>query len=365
MKGSRLLRILLLSMNLLLAFALCLSITSPWIDPNTFLIPSFFGLGFLALFIANLLFVLFWLALKPGYVIFGLSALLLSTPMITRHLQLSNKSNESGQFDVLSFNVRLFDLYNWSNNKDTRNNILEYIKSKDAEILCLQEYFRSNDPKYFNKLDTLLEVQKAGNHHEHFTAIMHNGLNKFGIATLSSYPIVYKGLVPLDTAGNNVAIYSDIKIDDDTIRVFNVHLASVHLSALEKDISEHIEKNNQQKQWDDLKLLLRKLAGGYKKRADQSDKIAQYIANSPYPVIVCGDFNDTPCSYSYQTLCSGLEDAFIEEGQGLGSTYIGYYPSLRIDYLLHSPAVGLNQFNTEDIKLSDHRPLFGSFSITK
>lgn len=352
-------------MNLLFTIALGISVVSPWINPNTLLVPSFFGLGFLGLVLANVLFVLFWAILKPKYIIFGSMALLLSTPMLLRHVQVSIHSNESGQFDVLSFNVRLFDLYNWSNNTETRNHILDYIKSKDAEILCLQEYFRSNDSKYFNTGDTLLQMQKARYYHEHFTSVMHGGLNKFGIATFSAFPIVYKGLVPLDTAGNNVAIYSDIKIDDDTIRVFNVHLASVHLSALEKDISEHIEKNEQQKQWDDLKLLLRKLAGGYKKRADQAEKIAKYIANSPHPVIVSGDFNDTPSSYSYQQLSAGLKDAFIEEGKGLGSTYIGYYPSLRIDYLLHSPSLKIVHFSTEDIKLSDHRPLFASFNLNE
>jgi endonuclease/exonuclease/phosphatase family metal-dependent hydrolase len=363
MRGSRLLRLLLLSVNAFSIASLLLSVLASYIDPNTFLLPAFFGLAFLPIFIVNLLFAIFWLIIRPKYVLFGAIGMLLSIPMLANHVSLFSKDSDEGGVKVLSYNVRLFDLYNWTNNESTRDDLLDYFKETDADIICLQEYFRSDDKAYFNTLDTLLQVQDANEVHEHFTAVMHHGNSRFGIATLSKYPIVHRGHVPLDTAGNNVAIYTDLKIGADTVRVFNLHLASVHISALESGITEHIERNDQQKQWDDLKLLVRKLAGGYKIRANQVEVIESYIELSPHPVILCGDLNDTPASYSYASLESNLSDAFKGSGSKFGTSYIGYYPSLRIDYMMHSPSIIRHSFETQDVHLSDHRPILGSFSI--
>ncbi|HAW20792.1 MAG TPA: hypothetical protein DCX14_11460 [Flavobacteriales bacterium] len=363
MRGSRLLRLLLLSVNAFSIASLLLSDLASVIDPNTLLLPAFFGLAFLPIFLVNVLFAIFWLIIRPKYVVFGAIGILLSVPMLGNHVSLIAKNTDKGDVKVLSYNVRLFDLYNWTNNDSTRDDLLDYFSETDADIICLQEYFRSDDNAYFNTLDTLLQVQDASEVHEHFTAVMHQGKFKFGIATLSKYPIVYRGHVPLDTAGNNVAIYTDVKIGSDTIRVFNLHLASVHLSALESGITKHIERNEQQKQWDDLKMLVRNLAGGYKKRASQTDVIQSYLDASPYPVILCGDLNDTPASYSYSALGSKLEDAFNGSGSKFGTSYIGYYPSLRIDYMMYSSSLEKHTFNTQNVELSDHRPIVGTFSI--
>lgn len=363
MRGSRLLRLLLLSMNLLLALALLLSDLAPYIDPNTLLFPAFLGLVFLPLFALNIVFVLFWLIVRPNYVLFGIIVIAISIPNLLNHVNFGSGVDKSGDIKAISFNVRLFDLYNWTNNKETPNNILDFFVKEDADIICLQEYFRSDAKDVLNTADTLLKVQDATNLHEHFTAVIHHGRHKFGIATLTKYPIVDEGLIPLDTAGNNVAIYTDMIVQRETLRVVNVHLASVHLSALEKEIDEHIERNDQQKQWDDLKMLIRKLAGGYKKRARQIQQIHQFITESPHPVLFCGDLNDTPGSYSYRKIASELQDAFTENGSGMGTSYIGYYPSLRIDFMMHSDPLDNVKFETRDVRLSDHRPLVGEFNL--
>lgn len=364
MKGGRLFRQLLLWVNWLFALALVISNIASWIDPNDFLPLAFLGLGFLPLLALNVLFIVLWLLIRWRYALFGITAILLSTGTLSNHLSLwSPPAERESDFKVVSFNVRLFDLYNWSNNKQTRDQILDHLVSENANILCLQEYFNSDDSSYFKTLDTLVTIQQAKHYHEEFTAIMHNGRHKFGIATLSSFPIVERGQLTLDTAGHNIAIYTDLLIRQDTLRVYNVHLASVHLTAMEKDISEHIERNDQQKQWDDIKEMAGRLSGGFKRRASQSRVIAEHVAQSPHPVVLCGDFNDTPGSYAYATLNDHLVDCFAEKGSGMGSTYIGFFPSLRIDYLMHSPELELNTFETQDIRLSDHRPLVGEFVL--
>ena len=263
----------------------------------------------------------------------------------------------------MSFNVRLFDLYNWSDNKSTRNKILDFIKETDANVLCMQEFFNSNDKHYFNTLDTLLKVQKARNVHDVYSAMMHDGLNQFGIATMSAESIGKRGIINLDSAGHNMAIYTDLQIQGETLRVMNLHLASIHLSEMEDDIESHLEENDQEKQLNDAKLLWKRLVGGFKNRAYQADVIRAAIDSSPHKVIVCGDFNDTPGSYAYHTIRGNMNDAFIERGKGAGTTYLGLFPTLRIDFILCDPSIEIHSFTTEGIRLSDHRPLVAEIGL--
>ena len=101
----------------------------------------------------------------------------------------------------------------------------------------------------------------------------------------------------------------------------------------------------------------------YIQRAGQVDILKEDIRSSPYPVIVCGDFNDTPVSYTYKTLSKGLSDVFIESGSGAGSTFRGNFPYVRIDYVLYSPGFYSYFYHTEKVDWSDHYPVITRFTI--
>ena len=146
MRGSRLLRLLLLSMNLLLALALLLSDLAPYIDPNTLLFPAFLGLVFLPLFALNIVFVLFWLIVRPNYVLFGIIVIAISIPNLLNHVNFGSGVDKSGDIKAISFNVRLFDLYNWTNNKETPNNILDFFVKEDADIIYT---VNAREPKHY------------------------------------------------------------------------------------------------------------------------------------------------------------------------------------------------------------------------
>ena len=367
MNGRSLLRSMLLIFNAFFALSLILSSLAHLIDPNTLLFPAFFGLAFMPLLIMNLMLLFAWLMIKPSFSLINLLVIALSWNSIDRHIQFIPEQQTHGQNDlkIMSFNVRLFDLYNWKGNTETRNEILEYMESENADVHCFQEYFSSTDKSYFNTTDTLLKAAFAREIHDDYTAILHQGKNRFGIATLSSPKVINRAKIPLDTAMHNIAIYSDVLFNQDTIRIFNVHLASVHLSGLEQEINEHLENNDQEGQLKDLQRILNRLSSGFKRRAKQAHVIKQYVQNSPHPVVVCGDLNDTPASYAYSELSEGLQDAFRVKGRGIGSTYIGIYPMLRIDFILVDPSLDIHAFETSKVSLSDHRPLIVELGYSK
>ena len=109
--------------------------------------------------------------------------------------------------------------------------------------------------------------------------------------------------------------------------------------------------------------IARRLKRSFKKRAFQVGVIKEHMEKSPYPIVVCGDFNDTPNSFSYQKIFRGLSDSFLQKGNGFGSTFIGNIPFLRIDYILHSPDLTIQSFTTHKAKLSDHKAIESSLGL--
>ncbi len=250
----------------------------------------------------------------------------------------------------MSYNVRLFDLYNWSEGSKTRDSIISLLQTRDVDIFCFQEFYHTNRKGIFETRDTLLQVLPTPYFQERYTHKM-NGEQYFGVVTLSKYPIIQKGEIPFESDDNNFCIYSDIELGVDTFRVFNAHLASIRFQP--EDYSELKTELS----ISGVKRMASKLQLAFEKRANQAEKVAAEISNSPHKVIVCGDFNDTPISYAYTTLSHDLTDSFVECGRGTGSTYVGDFPSFRIDYILHSPEMRAGQLKVLPQKFSDHHAI--------
>ena len=243
--------------------------------------------------------------------------------------------------------MRLFNVYKWINNKNVKNEIVDYINTVKPNILCLQEFYAPNELPNIQ-----LPYQHIG---------LQSQKKQWRMATYSSFPIINKGTVSIKgERKNNICIYSDLVTEKDTIRLYNIHLASnwfrqsdysfIQNPSLE---TEELKKN--------VLSIGKRLKNSFVKRAEQVEAIKTHINKSPYPVILCGDFNDTPSSYAYNQLSKGLKDAFVEKGRGLGRSYNGKFPSLRIDYILCSPELNINSFDTRDVKLSDHYPVVAGF----
>jgi endonuclease/exonuclease/phosphatase family metal-dependent hydrolase len=324
---------------------------------------QFFSLTYGILLSANIFFILFWLFVerkKAWYsliaIIFGANRILAIYQPAFAQPELSVPKNSSYHIKVMSFNVHLFDLYNWSGRHEHRDKILDYLKRESPDVVCFQEYFTSDGlQKGFRMNDTLKSILAADYSHIAYTTTLHDNKDHWGIATFSKYPIVNKKTVHFRKNRKNAFIYSDITVGTDTLRVINTHLESIRFKP--EDYKFMQNPGESEEELSSGLNILRKLKRAYTKRSQQVNVLKSEMIKSPYPVIVCGDFNDTPSSYAYHNLSEGLSDAFRESGKGFGKTYGGSLPSYRIDYILHDKKLKSIGFITSNKKLSDHYPI--------
>ena len=180
--------------------------------------------------------------------------------------------------------------------------------------------------------------------------------NGFGIATFSRYPIIKKSRIPFNTSFN-AAMYTDILFQSDTVRVFNIHLQSINFRQEDYAFMDTVRLKYSNEQIKGIRNIGSQLKKAFTMRAEQSEMIANYIRDSPHPVIVMGDFNDTPQSFAYRKIKKGMHDSFRASGRGFGNTYAGELPSVRIDYIMYSNPIISYQFKRIKIDYSDHFPI--------
>jgi endonuclease/exonuclease/phosphatase family metal-dependent hydrolase len=354
---------LVLWLHYILIVSLLISVAAKYISPILFWIPAFFGLAFPYLFVLNILFLLFWIAQFKPAISFGIIGILLSLPTAYRFVQFSFAPDkaENKELKVTSYNSMLFDLYNWSNNIQTRSKIFSNLKEIDPDILCVQEFYTSEEKGDFNNIDTLRSMLKTPYYHSEFTTTLRD-YDHWGIATFSKYPIINQGKLIFNTRSNNICIFSDIVINKDTVRIYNIHLQSISFSKKDnKFLEDVISTKDAENEMANSKNILRRLKRAFVKRTRQVDMIVTHMKTCRYRIIVCGDFNDTAASYTYQKLSRNLEDAFIERGMGLGRTYAGKWPQFRIDYILHDPLLNCSRYIRSDETFTDHFPITAYF----
>ncbi len=367
MKRTPFIQRILFILNILALIAICLSYLSMFVSPEYFWMLAFMGLAHPILLIINLIFVVYWLFVRKKTALFSLFIILIGWGKIGDVYQISNKSNyenipKDSLLKVMSYNVRLFDLYNWTENKNTRNNILELIRNQHSDIICFQEFFHE-DTGIFNTLDTLKEIQEAKNVHIDYSAHVKN-VNHWGIATFTKHPIIDKGLIQFKDSSDNISIFTDVLFHKDTIRIYNLHLESIRFRRADYETLKKITGKEDETNLDGPQRIISRMRRAYIRRARQTNVIREHIETSPHPVIVCGDFNDTPTSYAYHQIAKNLDDSYREKGNGIGSTYVGMIPFLRIDYVLYDPIY----FEALDLKIikkkySDHYPVVSTLKL--
>jgi endonuclease/exonuclease/phosphatase family metal-dependent hydrolase len=349
--------------------ALLVSYSAPFISPKTSVFFAYMGLVYPVLVGVNLLFVIYWALWKKHLFIYSSVVIMLGLLSFSRTFQMTffqPTSNHDNSIEVMSFNVRLFDLYNWSGNEESKDKIEEFVKQENVDVVCFQEYYRGVGV-HFSVREFMKDEVGYAYCYEHITTSAKqykgNGNNLFGSAIFSKYPFIDSGYVEFENDENNHISWIDIVKEKDTLRIINAHIGSMRL----QNADYKLIGGNDNKKWAHEKQveqdLFTRMTKAYYRREEQLVELEAFVAASEYPVVLCVDLNDTPNSYAYNQMVSDLTDAFMVSGWGIGSTYVGenifnrIMPINRIDYIFHSESIDSRNFTTHKEKLSDHKAI--------
>lgn len=338
--------------NIALALSLLLSYWAPAIDPQKFSYLSFFGLTYPILLVSNVLFVIGWLFFDYKRSILSIMVILVGFSYISGFYKLSpqDTSTLSPSISVITYNFNNASRAN-DRNKDIKEKkqqaMGEFLKRfKDEDIICFQEANAY-----------ALEIIKTnfGDHHMH-------RVGKHTII-LSRFPIVDKGLIDFGTVTNS-CVWADVQLQDTVVRIYNLHLQSNRISATADKLAKE-GQIDQEDTWKKVGSIFDKYRQTHIRRSKQAQQVKNHIDASPHPVLVCGDFNDPPMTYTYRHLSKGLKDTYLQQGEGLGTTFAGSIPLQRIDYILVDSLFTPMSHKIITEPYSDHYPVASLLNLSK
>jgi endonuclease/exonuclease/phosphatase family metal-dependent hydrolase len=327
----------------------------PFISPSSFVWTAFFGLAFWMIFFANVIILLILIFLKSRRtLLIPILALILSIPGLAKSYSLGEKNEDTASIKVMTYNIGVFRDYKVNSRTvtDVKKSLAKLVKEQNPDVICLQESGKwpQNRASEFSKM--------IG--YKYYSVNPVNGNSFF-----SKFPIE-------DVKGFNnetISKYADIKkvkIDkDESFYLVNCHFNSFGIS------NEEIEYINDAKNIVKDKEIygksvITKLTRGFKLRTKSTQVLIDKLPDDDTPLVICGDFNDTPLSYTYNQMSkAGLKDAFLAVSKGIGKTYCGRLPLLRIDYFWYNDNIEIVDYNRIKQTTSDHYPLLMSFNIKK
>lgn len=332
-------------LNALFAVALLFSYLLPYIPPSTFALLSVLSLAVPLLILINAVFLIYWLLRLKRQVLMPLVVLLLGFNHITSIYEFSTPEDDEAEsgFEVMTYNVRQFNQFKWSEEIDIPERISQFIEEEDPDILAMQEYYKG-------------ELEIAFKFPHKYIKQKDNGA-EFGLAIFSKHPIVNSGSLNFPTPSNNNAIYADIVVKQDTVRVVNVHLQSFTVKPNMSNLDMEREEG---------KRVFRGMGQTFVRQQEQMEMVLSLLQETPYEAVIMGDFNNTAYSYIYRKLKShDFNDAFKEEGNGFGRTYDFKYFPLRIDYIFPGPGLETTSFETFGVEYSDHYPIKATLRLNQ
>ena len=358
-----------LILNIFVVIIYLLVCLVPTIDSGKFWYISILGLVFPLLFFVVLFFFISYLLLKSKWALLSFFALIFSWQQISVvfkfHLPQSfNAVKATNNLRLLSWNVSSWDEFNKAKRGGTsyRALMFEEVRKTNADILCFQEFLESTNPAAFEP--TIPELQKMGYPFHYFIrtqSVIDNTV--MGMSIFSKFEIINSGSFDFNDRGTaQQVIYTDVKFKNETIRVITIHLQSVKFGK-EEYISLNEIKHTNKEGLKDSKTIISKLKRAYPFRKNQAEMVNEFVKKSPYPVILCGDFNDVPNSYAYFTVKGNLQDAFLEKGSGIGRTFRFISPTLRIDYIFADKKFDVTQYHRLTVPYSDHYGILADFNI--
>ncbi|MEO8404634.1 MAG: endonuclease/exonuclease/phosphatase family protein [Chitinophagaceae bacterium] len=345
--------------NFIVAFFFLLACLAPYMNPQRWWIISFLGLAFPFILLTMLIFLIWWLFIKRKYALISAITLLLGIKSIlifyAFHATWSfHQKKDPGAIRIVTWNVARFIEMKKNNNKgsQTRLKMMEMIKAQDADVICLQEFFHSNNPDWYPNINY---IRDNLHYPYYYFSRDHDGYNHYtGSIIFSRYPIIDSGIIryPKPTLPDAL-IHADIKINDEVVRVYTTHLQSLQFGKQDYQKIDDIKGGNDS-MISNSRTIVSKFKRGVVNRSIQANIIKDEIKDSPYPMVFCGDLNDIPNSYTYATIKGNMQDAFLKKGFGIGRTFSSLSPTLRIDYVFADSRCKILQFNRLMKRYSDH-----------
>lgn len=347
--------IIFVSANVLVVLLFILAAYSDKISPEKSILMAFLGLGFPILLVGTVGFCLWWLLRKKWkYFFLCVASLLVCWGPVKRYYPMHGKTKDVPEENVVK--VLTYNVMNFGNKEHTAsspNKIVEYIANSGADIVCLQEYavVRSGKGLTGKALFKALDMYP---YRSVFQLSYSNSL-----AVFSKYPLSNSRQIKYKGSFNGSSVH-DVDIDGKKLTLINNHLESFKLTMKDRSQYASVIRNLDSDALNNLGgSFLRKLASAFRQRARQADIIAGEIgkASTEY-VLVCGDFNDTPISYTHDIIQGEMVDAFTESGRGGGHTYNQNFFWFRIDHIIHSSNIRSYNCTVGDVKFSDHYPVW-------
>lgn len=335
--------------NIVLTVLTFLAYVLPFLAPKFFPFLSVLTLVLPLFLIVNGLFFIYWiLQLKRQMILSGI-VLVLGITFVNKFYKFSSTEQlrEEKDFVVMSYNVRLFNLFQWIERESVKDEMKSFIDEQNPDILCIQEYSETANVD--------LRVYK------HKFIFMQGNKIKTGQAIFSKFPIIDQGNIEFPES-DNLIVYADIRKGSDTIRVYNMHLQSIKISPDVSEMQEHVETIDQQKS----QMVFKRIGQAFTKQQLQAEILMKHKKECNYPMIICGDMNNSAFSYVYRSIKGNLNDCFEEAGKGFGETYnFKYYPA-RIDYIFADKSMKVKSFqNFPQFKNSDHYPIVTRLMVEK
>lgn len=341
---------LLFGLNVFFGLLLLGAYLATWVPPSTLYLFSLFAIAYPFLLFVQCLFLGFWIYRRKRYVYLPLLLLLLGWNPIQKLFGFNGWQAESlhgGALTLMSYNAHYFR--ESSSPEAAKAAILSVIDNQVLDVLCGQE-FTAKTAQESQAVRQALR-QQAGLRY----STQGGGSS---LAIFSRHPIVKQGTIQFPDSYNG-ALYADVQKGAQLFRVYCFHLQSVGLGQDESEVfnRKNLATLNDSSTQKTYQRINNKLKDAFLRREEQVLFIAEHIRNSPYPVLVAGDMNDTPMSYAYAQLTQGLTDAFVAKGWGFGTTYAGRLPLLRIDYIFTSSSWSIRHFSVLHKGSSDHYPI--------
>lgn len=316
--------------NSIFAFLLLLAYIIPYVKPDN--LGSFAGISLLTplLILINLIFLVYWILRIRRTFLLSFIILAIGFPNLARFYKLSGeKTILADDIKIMSYNVRMFNRYNWIDDDSIAGKIDHLIDQKAPDIVCFQEFTPNTE----------ITLDYPYKH------IVYSKTNKqFGQAIFSKFKIIDKGSLDFKDTGNNI-LFADILIEKDTIRIYNIHLQSLKLNPKKEIFGE-----------EDVTHLGKRISKTFQQQQTQVEEFINHQKAVKYPTLIAGDFNNTAFSWPYRMILKNRKDAYVEAGKGFDKTFDFMFP-VRIDFIMVDKKAKINHYKSYRDKYSDHFPI--------